>query len=155
MPTPPPPAPCTALRSGWLLAALAAAAAAPVGAAVTFVDQHHPAADDSGPGSDDRPFKTLGRAVRPLAAGDTVLIRTGTYRESIVVAASGEPDRPIVIAADAGAHVTLSGADLLRDAPFANAAGRDFRLPVDHPAHRNGCYPRGDVPGVRLGTIDP
>ena len=36
---------------------------------------------------------------------------------------------------------------------FADAAARDFRLPADHPAIRLGCYPRGAVPGVRLGAM--
>jgi len=29
----------------------------------------------------------------------------------------------------------------------------DFRVPADSPALRMGCYPRGTVPGVRLGTL--
>ena len=29
---------------------------------------------------------------------------------------------------------------------------RDFRVPVDSPALKMGCYPRGEVPGVRLGV---
>ena len=35
---------------------------------------------------------------------------------------------------------------------FADAAALDLRLPADHPAIRMGSYPRGEVPGVRLGT---
>ena len=27
----------------------------------------------------------------------------------------------------------------------------DFRVPADSPAVQMGCYPRGDVPGVRMG----
>ena len=29
----------------------------------------------------------------------------------------------------------------------------DFRVPVDSPAMRMGCYPKGTVPGVRLGAL--
>jgi hypothetical protein len=127
----------SALRLSILHTGLTAAAAGPLGAAVSFVDQHHAAAEDSGPGSSDRPFKTLGRAVRTLAAGDTVLIRSGSYRESLVIAANGEPGRPIVIAADTGAHVVLTGADILHGAK-PDAAGR-ISLPWPHrfPHHPN------------------
>ena len=30
---------------------------------------------------------------------------------------------------------------------------RDFRLPAESPALKMGCYPKGDVPGVKLGTL--
>jgi Right handed beta helix region/Chondroitinase B len=30
---------------------------------------------------------------------------------------------------------------------------RDFRVPADSPALKLGCYPRGDVPGVKLGIL--
>ena len=30
----------------------------------------------------------------------------------------------------------------------------DFRVPADSPAIKMGCYPRGKVPGVQLGTIE-
>lgn len=106
-------------------------------AAAYFVDQHHPAARDDGAGSTDRPFHTIGRAVRALTAGDTVTIRTGTYRESIAVPASGAPGQPIIIQAEAGAQVTLTGANPLRDLK-PDAAGR-LALPWPHkfPVHPN------------------
>ncbi|MGB2821727.1 MAG: right-handed parallel beta-helix repeat-containing protein [Phycisphaerae bacterium] len=37
---------------------------------------------------------------------------------------------------------------------FADFAARDLRLPPGHPALSMKCYPTGDVPGVRLGTIE-
>lgn len=33
-------------------------------------------------------------------------------------------------------------------------ASRDFRVPLDSPAIKLGCYPKGGVPGVHLGTSD-
>lgn len=95
----------------------------PIFAADFTVDQHHPMADDAGAGAPDRPFKTIGRAVRSLAAGDTVSIRTGIYREALVIAGSGEPGRPIVIQAEAGAQVIVTGADVLREMK-PDASGR-------------------------------
>lgn len=38
------------------------------------------------------------------------------------------------------------------EAPFADWLTRDLRLPADHPALRLGSYPRGEVPGTRLGA---
>ena len=35
---------------------------------------------------------------------------------------------------------------------FGSYAARDFRVPADSPAIRMKCYPRGAVPGARLGT---
>ena len=32
---------------------------------------------------------------------------------------------------------------------------RDFRIPADSPALALGAYPKGDVPGVRLGVLKP
>ena len=37
---------------------------------------------------------------------------------------------------------------------IADYASRDFRVPADSPAIKLGCYPKGDVPGARLGTSD-
>ncbi len=34
-----------------------------------------------------------------------------------------------------------------------NFPARDFRIPADSPALKMGCYPRGEVPGVRLGVL--
>ncbi len=34
-----------------------------------------------------------------------------------------------------------------------NVQSRDFRVPADSPALKMGCYPKGEVPGARLGTL--
>lgn len=36
---------------------------------------------------------------------------------------------------------------------FADYLTRDFRIPRDSPALKMGCYPKGEVPGVRLGVL--
>ena len=119
--------------------AIAGTTGGPLFAAEYFVDQHHPAADDTGAGTADQPFKTISRAVRTLTAGDTVTLRTGIYREAVVLAASGAAGRPILLQAEPGAHVTLTGADVLRDWP-PDAAGR-LSLPWPHqsPLHPNNA----------------
>ncbi|MHB0998118.1 MAG: right-handed parallel beta-helix repeat-containing protein [Armatimonadota bacterium] len=36
---------------------------------------------------------------------------------------------------------------------FADTTSRDFRVPANNPAVSMGCYPKGDVPGVKLGVV--
>jgi len=38
---------------------------------------------------------------------------------------------------------------------FADLTARDFRVPADSALLRMGCYPQGEVPGVRLGLVQP
>lgn len=52
-------------------------------AATFHVDQAHPKANDNGNGTVEAPFKTLGAAVPHLAPGDSLLIGSGVYRESL------------------------------------------------------------------------
>ena len=39
------------------------------------------------------------------------------------------------------------------DPQFADWKDLDLRVPADSPLLKMGCYPKGEVPGVRLGTI--
>ena len=73
---------------------------------VFYVDQSHPAATDQLYGYQAVPFMTLGQAVSAANSGETIIVRAGTYRESVVLS------QPIVtIQAYAGDQVYLSGAD--------------------------------------------
>jgi len=68
-------------------------------------------ASDNNPGTASRPFATIQKAAAVATAGDTVKIRAGTYRETIIPANSGSEGNPIVFAPDGNAVVTVSGAD--------------------------------------------
>jgi hypothetical protein len=70
-----------------------------------------PQASDDGPGTLERPWKTLSKAAATALAGDRVLISSGLYRERVVANASGTPTAPICFEAAPGAHVVLTGAD--------------------------------------------
>ena len=50
------------------------------------------------------------------------------------------------------ADLNLESGRVVESLPFANVHARDFRLPPDSPALKAGCYPRGEVPGARLGA---
>ena len=49
---------------------------------------------------------------------------------------------------------SLGGAGNFDQEPaFCDPVAGDFRLPAEHPALKLDCYPRSDVPGIRLGVI--
>jgi len=102
-------------RWGMLLAALAAAAAQ-AAAATYVVDRAAGNASDENAGSAAAPWKTIARAAaaRELEPGDTVLIRSGVYREHVDIQVSGEEGKPITFAAAPGARVVIKGSERVR-----------------------------------------
>lgn len=68
---------------------------------------------DSAAGSLAAPFRTIQHAADTARAGDTVLIREGTYRETVRPAHSGTSSRPITIQPYNNEDVTISGADVI------------------------------------------
>lgn len=65
---------------------------------------------DSGPGSQSQPFCTISAGAKVAAAGDTVLVSSGTYQENVTPAHSGTAGAPITFQAASGAKVTVTGA---------------------------------------------
>jgi hypothetical protein len=59
---------------------------------------------DEDPGTEGQPFRTITRAVKVLAPGDTLYIRAGTYPESLmnVIPAGTSWERPVRVAAFPG-----------------------------------------------------
>ena len=54
-----------------------------------------PAGNDKNPGTQNAPFATVKKAAQKAAAGDTVKILPGLYREQIIFRNSGKKDAPI------------------------------------------------------------
>jgi len=50
------------------------------------------------------------------------------------------------------AELRLDTGSVSAEPDFADIAARDFRVPAGSALLSNGCYPRGDVPGVKLGS---
>jgi len=98
------------------LLALAALLAAPLSAATYHVDNGAKNASDENPGSEGAPWKTIARAAaaEELKPGDTVLIRSGTYREHVEIKVSGEEGKPITFAAAPGARVVIKGSESVK-----------------------------------------
>ena len=61
-----------------------------------YVDGSAASADDNGPGTRERPFRTIGKAAEVLQPGERVVIAEGIYRECVRPARGGTgPDRMI------------------------------------------------------------
>jgi parallel beta-helix repeat protein len=84
----------------------------PLGAATYYLS---PSGSDSNPGTSALPWKTLAKAAAAVRAGDTVILRDGTYAGGVWIETPGTSAQPIVFkAAGRGAIIDGSGAE--RDA---------------------------------------
>ncbi len=109
----------------WIVTVLAGLAMSLSASAATyFVAQEDAKAADANAGTAEAPFKTIAPALKALKPGDTLWIKKGTYRESIVLTKEGRPGIPAfgagknylektTIAALPGDEVILKGSDLL------------------------------------------
>ena len=61
----------------------------------------------------DAPFRTIGHAVNGAAAGDTVVVRGGTYREDVEMNTGGTADRPLVLTAYPGEVPVIKGSNVV------------------------------------------
>jgi parallel beta-helix repeat protein len=113
-------------------------------AATYHVDGAAANAADANPGTEVAPWKTISRAAaaKELAPGDTVLIRSGVYREHVAITVSGAPERPVTFAAAPGCRVVIKGSEIVRgtwskvqgDAtvrePYPNAFTGVWKIPL-------------------------
>ncbi|NLX60038.1 MAG: DUF1565 domain-containing protein [Phycisphaerae bacterium] len=83
-------------------------------AAEYVVDQAHAKANDANPGTAEAPMKTLGKAVALVQPGDTVTVRPGIYRESVLLKTSGTAEKRITLKAAPGGRAIVSGADEIK-----------------------------------------
>jgi len=75
-----------------------------------------PTGSDSNPGTKEQPFQTISRATQAVQPGDSVIVRAGTYRESIRPTRGGtDAAKRITYAAYTGEQVIISGADIAND----------------------------------------
>jgi hypothetical protein len=83
-----------------------------VASSLYWVDRGHASASDTNPGSESLPWMTVGQAAATLNAGETVLVKSGTYNEQVEPVISGTADQPVTFAVAPGADVTLDGTEL-------------------------------------------
>ncbi|MGW7680338.1 right-handed parallel beta-helix repeat-containing protein [Kribbella sp. NPDC054772] len=98
---------CVAVAVGLLASAVVAPAQA-AGPTTYYVA---PSGDDSAAGTSAAPFQHIQRCATVMVAGDACEIRSGTYRETVVPAASGTSSAPITYQAAAGATVRVDGTE--------------------------------------------
>jgi hypothetical protein len=83
--------------------------------ATLYVNQAHPEAADSNPGTKERPFKTINRAAQLLRPGERVLVSAGLYRECVRPLRGGTgPEQMITYQAEPGAKVVISGGEIVK-----------------------------------------
>jgi parallel beta-helix repeat protein len=73
-----------------------------VWAATYYVDGDNPRARDDNTGTEAQPWKTISRGTGALQPGDALLVKAGTYRETVVLSRSGTAAQPITIQACPG-----------------------------------------------------
>ncbi len=97
-----------------------------------YVDGQAKNADDKGPGSKERPFRTINAAAQVLQPGERVVIAEGVYRECIRPARGGAgPDAMISYEAAPSAKVVVKGATVVKD--WKPSEGWNFGLdPESH-----------------------
>lgn len=89
-----------------------------------YVDGRSPGADDAGPGTKERPFRTIGKAADVLQPGERVVIAEGIYREVVQPKRGGTgADRMISYEAADGATVIVRGSMVLKEGWRPAAAG--------------------------------
>ena len=92
-----------------------------------YVDGRAKNADDSGPGTKERPFKTINHAAQVLQPGERVVIAAGVYREFIQPARGGTgPEAMISYEAAPGATVVVKGSAVVKD--WRPSDGWNFRV---------------------------
>jgi hypothetical protein len=70
-----------------------------------------PTGSDTNAGSRAAPYQTINRCAQLAQAGDSCILRAGTYRETVRPLNSGTANLPITFVAFLGESVTISGAD--------------------------------------------
>ena len=71
-----------------------------------------PGGDDSQPGTEAQPWRTIQKAADTLVAGETVYIKAGTYAEQVIPQNSGSAGNYITYAAYPGDVVTIDGSTI-------------------------------------------
>ena len=80
----------------------------PLGKGPTYF-AHPTNGDDTSPGTEQKPWKTITHSLLQLKAGDTLCLRGGTYFEQIRVSLAGKADAPFTIRGYPGEQATING----------------------------------------------
>jgi len=114
-----------------------------------YVDGDSTRGDDRGPGTRERPFRTINKAAEVLQPGERVVIASGIYRECVRPARGGTgPDKMISYEAAAGAKVFVRGSEVLNDGWERGATPVNPFAPVNASANQNIFIWRHELTGT-------
>ena len=91
--------------------ALAVLVLAPLAALQAAEFHVAPTGNDTSPGTEQNPLRTIQAAVDRMQAGDVCLIQAGTYREAVKIEKSGSLGRTLRLQATPGEKVILDGSE--------------------------------------------
>lgn len=74
-----------------------------------------PSGSDQDPGTIDRPFRSIHKAISLVKAGDTIYLREGTYTEYVRIDASGTAEKPIQLVEYPGENAVINGNNQIPD----------------------------------------
>jgi hypothetical protein len=126
---------------------------------VLYVDRWRGSDDNTG--SSDHPFQSIQKAAILALPGDTIMIRAGTYRETIIPSHSGSEDASITIQAAPHEIVRIDGADPLAGWSVDQGSVYKTQMNWDLGADRNQVFldgkmlPEASFPGPSPNPIQP
>ena len=121
----------------------------PVGAGKTYYMA--PGGNDGAAGSLAAPWATFERAWRSLAAGDTLVLLDGTYRQSMIPAVNGTASAPITVRAANDGQAIIDGEGRRTPVEFGHTRpGRGDNFVVEGIVARNSS---GDVWYIRSNNV--
>jgi hypothetical protein len=120
-----------------------------------------PSGHDAAPGTLDRPWRTIQKALDALRPGERALVRAGTYTDDHVARRGGSARAPITIAAYPGEKVVLHAASASGDTypiRFTDAAAyirlQGFTIERAHGISSTNVYFEGNVHDIELSGND-
>lgn len=153
------------MRSQLLFLALLSLLAPSVIALTYWVD---PLGENHNEGSAERPLKTIQAAISRAVLGDRIIVRAGTYRESLITSENGSADQPITISGERFGDVVVTNdfatvldvrhaniivEKLVLDGQFSNHDVVRVRSTADNLLFRFNRVQNGKKDGIDLGNV--
>lgn len=98
---------------------------------VYYVHNSHPLATDTNSGTPEAPLLTIQAGADKAQAGDTVIVKAGTYRESIAWRNPGKPDARSLLTAAEGETVVVKGSTVVKG--WEKCSAKEAGLADDYP----------------------